>query len=241
MDDELRKIITGILAILLILGVVWINYQEEKKAKESTNLTRLIARVGIFASLSIIIYTVPFFKFTLPFFPSFLEIHFDEIPAFICGFAYGPLAGVLVIVIKTLVKLPISHTFMVGELSDLIYSIAFILPASIIYKKNRKFKGAMLGIGVGTVSQLIFAMLGNVYVMIPFYLYLAEFKVPAEALLGMMQKANPNITDIRWSYGLFAVLPFNALKDALVIAITLIVYKPLRKLIEKAHLDGGRL
>ena len=241
MDDELRKIITGVLAIFVLLGVVFINYQEEKKARKSTNLTRLVARVGIFASLSIIIYTVPFFKFTLPFFPSFLEIHFDEIPAFICGFAYGPLAGVLVIVIKTLVKLPISHTFWVGELSDLIYSIAFILPASLIYKKNRKFKGAMLGIGVGTAIQLVVAMLGNVYIMIPFYLYLAEFKIPAAKLLEMMQKANPNITDIRWSYGIFAVLPFNALKDALVIIITLIIYKPLRKLIEKAHFDNAGL
>lgn len=236
MDDELRKIITGILAILVILFCVWINVQEEKKARESTNFTRLIARVGIFASLSIIIYTIPFFKFTLPIFPSFLEIHFDEIPAFICGFAYGPLAGVLVIVIKTLVKLPISHTFMVGEISDLIYSIAFILPASIIYKHNRKFKGALLGIGVGTVSQLIFAILGNVYVMIPFYLYMAEVTIPAAKLLEIMQKANPNITDIRWSYGLFAVLPFNAIKDALVIIITLLIYKPLRRLIEKAKL-----
>ena len=31
----------------------------------------------------------------------FLELHFDEIPVFICGFAYGPLAGFLAICLKT--------------------------------------------------------------------------------------------------------------------------------------------
>jgi riboflavin transporter FmnP len=39
-----------------------------------------------------------------------------------------------------------------------------------------------------------------------------------------MQKAMPFITDVKWSYAVAAVLPFNLLKDALVIVITFIVY-----------------
>ena len=233
MDEKTRKIITGILIIAVLLVGVFLAHKEQKNNKESINLTRTIARVGVFAAISTILYTVPFLKFSLPIFPSFLEIHFDEIPAFICGFAYGPLSGVLVIVIKTLIKLPISSTAGVGELSDLLYSIAFILPATLIYKHNRNFQGVFAGLAAGTLCQIVISILGNVFVMIPFYLYVSEFKLTEATLLKLMQKANPYITDIRWGYGLFAVLPFNALKDALVIVITLLVYKPLRKVIEK--------
>ena len=233
MDEKGRKITAGVLIIAVLLIAVFINYQEQKKNRNSVNLTRLIARVGVFSAISALLYTVPFLKFSLPIFPSFLEIHFDEIPAFICGFAYGPLSGVLVIVIKTLIKLPISGTGTVGEWSDLIYSIAFILPATLIYKKHRNFKGVIIGISIGTVFQLIISMFTNVYVMIPFYLYVSDMKLTEAKLLEYMQRANPNITDIRWGYAFLAVLPFNALKNALVIILTLLTYKPLRRVIER--------
>ena len=108
-----------------------------------------------------------------------------------------------------------------------------ILPAAIIYKKHRTFKGALLGILVGTLLQIVIAMLSNVYLMIPFYEFVMGFK--EGMLLGLMQKANPAIRDVGWSYALFAVLPFNAIKDAAIIIITLLVYKPLHRFIEKIH------
>ena len=52
------------------------------------------------------------------FFPSFLEIHFDEVPAFIAGFAYGPMSAVFILIVKTLVKLPMTITAGVGENDD---------------------------------------------------------------------------------------------------------------------------
>ena len=95
----------------------------------------------------------------------------------------------------------------------------------------RKFKGAILGISIGFVIQIAIAVITNIYIMIPFYEFVMGF--PEGALLGMMQKANPAIKDVRWGYGLFAGLPFNAIKNAIVIAATLIIYKPLRKIIER--------
>ncbi len=84
--------------------------------QDKPNRIRFMSRIAIFGAMSTILYAVPVFKFPVPFFPTFLEFHFDEIPAFIAGFAYGPLAGFCVIALKTVLKLMFSwsNTFLVG-------------------------------------------------------------------------------------------------------------------------------
>ena len=191
---------------------------------------RMVSRIAIFGAMASILYVVPVFKFSLPFFPSFLEIHVDEIPAFIAGFAYGPLTGIGVVVIKTAAKFILTgspNTMGVGELTDLILSSVYVGVATFIYSKKRNLKGVALGFGVATVLQVIAAMLINVYVMIPFYMYVKNY--PLDGLLRMMRLANPAITDVGWSYAFFAVLPFNLFKDAIVIIVTFIIYRSLHK------------
>ena len=137
--------------------------------KNKAMSTRFIARTAVFAAVSIVLYTIPFLKFSLPIFPAFLEIHLDEIPAFMAGFAYGPLSGFLVILVKTLVKLPLTSTACVGELADFIYSVVFVVPAAIIYKKNRHLKGAIISMLVATVIQLVVASFVTTFVMLDIY------------------------------------------------------------------------
>jgi len=221
-------LIFGILIVIYIFVFLKLYYVEKQHAKYKFG-TKQIVRVAVFGALSGIFYI--FIKFPVPFFPSFLEFHFDEVPAFIASFAYGPISGILVLLIKTLIKLPFTKTLGVGELSDLIYSAAFILPAALIYKRHRNFKGVFTGLLIGTVFQLAISLISNVYVMIPFYMKVME--LPEAAIIGMCKAANPNITNVGWSYGLLAVLPFNALKDAAVIVLTLVTYKSVHKFIDK--------
>ena len=153
--------------------------------------------------------------------PAFLSLHFDEVPAFIAGFA--------VLVIKTIIKLPFTETLCVGELSDLIFSTAFVVPAAIIYQKKRNLKGVALGFALSTILQLIVSTVLNIYAMLPFYMFVMGFSY--EALLSMCQAANPAITSLGWPYGLFAILPLNLIKDAAVIVITFIVYRSIHSLL----------
>lgn len=203
------------------------------KGKEKTvySPVRLMARVAVFGAMATILYAVPVFKFSLPIFPSFLELHFDEIPIFICGFAYGPLAGFLAIALKTALKLLFNptSTLFVGELTDLILSTVYVVTATWIYQKKRNLKGVAIGFTFATLIQVFVAMLLNVYVMIPFYSQVMNY--PVEVLLGLMKKTIPAITDVGWSYAFFAVLPFNLLKDAIVIVITFLVYRSLHVLL----------
>jgi len=223
-------------AVLLgIILVAWILlfsklYFNEKRSVIYKNKTKFLVRVGIFSSISVLLYTVPFLKFPVPFFPSFLEFHFDEIPVFVAGFAYGPFSALCVLLVKTLIKLPLTTTLGVGELADLVYSSAFTLPAVSFYKKHRNLKSAIIGLSIGTLLQLIVSLLMNIYLMIPFYMSVMGFS--NEALLYLCRLANSNISNMKWSFGLIAVLPFNIIKDIVVVIVTIFVYKSLHKFID---------
>ena len=193
--------------------------------------TKFIARTAVFTAVSIILYTVPFLKFSLPIFPAFLEIHLDEIPALMAGFAYGPLSGFLVILVKTVVKLPLTGTAGVGELADFIYSAAFVLPAAFIYKKHRTLKGALISLLIATAVQLVVASFGTTFIMLDVYSVL--YHLPKQVILGMCQKINPSVTNLTWPFLLMVGLPFHALKDAIVVVVTFLLYKRLRWLFAK--------
>ncbi len=218
-DWQIYVSVFGIFLLVLIAAI----FIGKKTGKKKRTPVRMCARVAVFGSLSAILYVIPLFQIHFPFFPSFLAIHFDEIPTFIAGFAYGPWAAIGVIAIKTIIKLPFTSTLCVGELADLIFSLSYVLPAVLIYKKWRNLKGVALGFTVGTVCQLAVSLIMNIYAMLPFYMFVMGF--PEEALLSLCQAANPKITSLGWPYGLYAVLPLNAMKDAIVMVVTFFVYR----------------
>ena len=85
--------------------------------------TRYIAAVGI---LSAIAFVLQLIEIPVPMFmPTFIKFDFSDLPALIGAFAYGPVAGVLIELIKNILHSMASQSFGVGEISN------FILGASI--------------------------------------------------------------------------------------------------------------
>jgi len=199
--------------------------------KNKTITTKFISRTAIFAAISTILYVIPGLKFPIPIFPTFLELHFDEVPLLIAGFAYGPWSAILCIIIKGLIKMPLSTTMCVGELTDILYSIAFVIPAAIIYKRHRKFKGALIGSAVGMATQLLVSCFFTTFVILDFYMLVMN--IPKEGILGMCKAAGINIDSLSWPFLYSVALPFNLLKDAIIVGITLLIYKKIHLLIEK--------
>ena len=224
---DLTRLVIAI-ALLVVLGVFC---TAKLIGKRNPITTKFIARTGLFAAMSIILYLVPGLKFAVPFFPSFLEFHFDEVPALIAGFAYGPLSGFFVILVKTIVKLPMTNTMGVGELADFIYSVAFILPAAFIYKRHRSIKGALVGLSIATVVQLIVSSFVTSFLILDFYIFMMGW--PKVVILNMCKAANPNVTSLGWTFLFLVALPFNAMKDAMVVIITFLLYKRLHRVIDK--------
>lgn len=185
-----------------------------------------IAVIAILTAISFILYA--FVKFPLPFlFPAFLDIQFSDLPALLGGFALGPVAGCIIIVVKCCIKMAMSTTYCVGELADIIVGIAFVLPASLIYKYNKSRKGALIGLLVGMVVAVAASLLANWLILIPFY----AKAYGMEAIVGMMVSLYPNMTpETVYNYYLpLAVLPFNVLRCTLSGMLTYFTYKPLSK------------
>ena len=186
--------------------------------------TKQMTLIAIMSAITVILYF--FVKFNLPFFPPWLDIQVSELPALITGFAYGPYAGCLVILIRFLVKLPQTITAGVGEFADLILGVVLVIITSLIYKKHKTIKGALVGTALGVGVCTVLACVLNWLVLIPAYIELAKF--PLDALVGMMNYI-PGITvtadNFMLVYIFIGVLPFNLLRYLIVGLLTFLLYK----------------
>ncbi len=207
---------------------------EQVSAKRSYFSSARIAVIAMFSALAAILYI---FNFALPFaFPSFLEFKFSDIPVLIGSFALGPVSSVIIVVSEILIKLVVkgSSTMFVGEISDLLTSCAFAVTAGIIYKKHRTFKGALVGMAVGTAVEVVVAVLINWLFLVPFYVQFL-FNGNWAPLINAMNKLFPNCTrENFYNYYLWvSVLPFNLLRCLVAVLVTLPVYKRISMLINR--------
>lgn len=195
-----------------------------------TNRTTQIVIIANLTALSVLFYFT--LKFPLPFFPSFLDIQFSNLPAVIGGFAMGPVAGSLVVVLRTLIKLPFSSTAMVGELIDLIIGVSTVVVSSLIYKKVHSRKGAVLGMVAGALTWTVVAVAANYFFVLDFYVEF-YFGGNAAGLVGMLSMI-PGITEDNFKelYVIYTAIPFNLLLSTLVYLITFLVYKRISVLIQ---------
>lgn len=130
--------------------------------------TLYLSRVAILSALSAILHLFKFPIFPVPLF-NFLELDFGDVPALFAGFSLNPLAAVIVILIKNIIKIMTQGgtAFFMGDLSNIIVSLAFILPATIIYQRTKNKKGMFVGLAIATVSCLIVSTLSNYFVILP--------------------------------------------------------------------------
>lgn len=190
-----------------------------------------LAKLGIFAALSVILY---FLEFPLPFlFPEFLKLNLSDLPVLICGFSMGPLAAFIVVAVKILIKLPFTHTLCVGELADFLIGISFVMPAAVSYKKNKSKGTAVKGMLYGAVLSVCVAMLANRVMLIPFYLKVMNWKLAD--IVNMCSALMPFMTEGNFYpvYIFVSVLPFNLLRCFVVGVVTYFVYKRISNLLKK--------
>ena len=147
---------------------------------------------------------------------SFLKYEPKDVIITIGGFIYGPLASLSISLIVTLVEMgTVSDTGWIGAVMNFVSTAAFVLPATIIYKKMHNLKGAVIGLVSGVVSMIIVMLLWN-YILTPLYM-----GYPREAVAKML----PTV-----------FLPFNALKGGLNAALTMLLYKPVITALRAANL-----
>ncbi len=222
--------ISGALIFLCSFGYLYTYLQMKLNLKKMS--IKQMSVIAIFSALSVILYY--FGKFNLPFFPSWLDIQFSDVPALLTSFMYGPFSGVLVIIVRFFCKLPGTSTVGVGEFADVLIGVTLCIVAGIIYKKHRTLRGAICAMAIGMLSATLMATIANWLILIPAYKEIAKF--PQAALTGTMNTilgGQGIVTDSNFMvYYLFiGVIPFNLFRYSLVFVITLLLYKRLKMLI----------
>lgn len=180
--------------------------------------------------LGVIGFVIMLIEFPLPVFPNFLKIDFSDLTAVIGGFAMGPIAGIGIELIKNLLALSKTGTAGVGEAANFLIGSSMVLISSLIYKHKKTKMNAVIGLALGTIAMSVAGCLLNYFVLLPMYETALHF--PIKAVVAATHVVNPYVTDLK-SFILFAIVPFNVIKGAVISVVTMAVYKKISPVVHK--------
>lgn len=184
-----------------------VNVTRDKKKMS----TRIMVSSAMLAAISIVLVAAIHF----PLIPAaaFLEYDPADIPILIGAFAYGPVAGlVLAIVVSVIQGLTVSAgSGIIGIVMHIFATGACAFVAGSIYKKNKTRKMALIALVVGALVQTIAMVIMNL-IFTPLFM-----NVPLDVVISMMVPI---------------IIPFNLAKAGINGAITFILYKSISHLLK---------
>jgi len=145
----------------------------------------------------------------------FLKFEPKDVVITIAGFLYGPLAVVPMALVVGLLEMPLSATWLYGLIMNVASTCAFACTAAGVYKFRRTISGAAIGLTAGVIVTTG-VMIPLNYLITPFFMGVPRHVVVAILFIGI---------------GLF-----NFVKYALIAAITMQLYIPLKAALVKAKL-----
>ncbi len=169
--------------------------------KTSENTTKLV-KMGMLSAISLVLVLL----IRIPFPPApFLVYDPADIPILISGFAFGPLAGLMIAgVVSFLQAFALGGDGILGFLMHIIATGSFVIVSGLIYKKSHTRKGAVIALVLGSLVSIGF-MIGWNLIITPIYM-----GVPRVAVIAMI---------------IPVLLPFNLLKCVVNSLVTFILYK----------------
>lgn len=198
--------------------------QSENKLFTTQNMMRM-------ALLSVIaVLLMQFGALKLPMlFPSFLELDFSEVPAIIGVLTIHPLAGFVIVVLKNILKVVLfqTNTAYAGELANMLVSLGYICPLSLMVIKKRDLKTITIGICIGILGMTLAGAVVNYFITIPMY---AKLFMPMEAIINMGHVIYSGIVD-KGTLILYSFVPFNLLKGSIVSVVSIVIVKGLQPVI----------
>ena len=181
-----------------------------------------IYKIAVIAVMGAVSTVLMMFSFSVPLMPSFIKLDFSELPALITSFTLGPVAGVVVCLIKNLINLTMTTTAGVGELSNFLLGAAFVLTAGFIYRHQKTRKAAIIGSLIGAVVMAVISLPVNYFITYPFY---SNF-MPMEVIMKMYRDINSGIENL-WQALLIFNVPFTFIKAMCSVLVTCLVYQKL--------------
>ncbi|WP_409293368.1 ECF transporter S component [Peribacillus sp. SCS-37] len=175
--------------------------------------------IGMFSSIA---YILMLLNFPFPGFPPYLLVDFSDIPALIAAMIFGPLAGVLVELIKNTLDYLMTGAATgvpVGQAANFAAGILFVLPTYYVYRRLSSRKGLAAGLIAGTITMSIMMSVLNYFVFLPAYtLFLGAESMSSEA-------ARQTIVS--------SILPFNVVKGLLITVVFMLLFAKLNTWLNK--------
>lgn len=192
--------------------------------KPSIQNVRMLTMTAV---LSAIAFVLAFFEFPVPLSPSFARMDLSDLPALIGAFAYGPVSGVLIELVKNALQLLTSSTGGIGELANFIMGSSFAVAAGLIYKHHKTKKTAILACLIASVIMGVVATVVNYFILLPVF----EAFMPLDQLIASFGEFMPFIKT-KLDVVLFNAFPFNLLKGIGISIVTMLLYKRLTPILK---------
>lgn len=169
--------------------------------QNSAKIRKMIA-VGVFVALSYICCVLFHFKV------AFLSFELKDAVMTIGAMFFGPLAGLVTVVITCLIEfVTISGTGVYGLIMNVLASITFVCLGSLIYTKKRSMTGAVAGMVTASAAMIVVMLLANLLIT-PYYIGNGTTAADVAAMIPTL------------------LFPFNLTKAIFNSAVVFLLYKP---------------
>lgn len=195
------------------------------RSKNSTPFS--VRTLSVTAMLAAVAYLLAFAEFPVPLSPSFAKMDLSDLPALIGAFAFGPLSGLLIELVKNALQLLTTNTGGVGELANFLMGASYAVTAGLIYRYRKTKKMAILSCGIASVVMGIAAALANYFILLPLF----ENFMPLDQLIASFGEFLPFI-HTKLDIVLFNAFPFNLLKGLVIGGVTMLTYKRLTPILK---------
>ena len=172
----------------------------------------LLALMTTFAFVSVLLVRIPIVLF--------LKYEPKDVVILLTSLLLGPVEGLIVSVTTSFLEMiTISETGWWGFFMNILSSLAFVLPPALLNLKKTGVGSRLAGVGMGVVCATAVMLLWN-YIVSPLYMGVGR------------QEIVPLLVT--------AFLPFNLIKGTINASLTMILFSPLEKALNKARLVPDR-
>ena len=193
------------------------------RARKKTFTAGNLARMAILAAIASVLFLIE-----IPLGMPFYKLDLSNIPVLIGAFSMGTVPGIIILALKGAIGLLHSSSAGVGELADFIMGLAMIVPASLIYQRNKTRKTALAGMLTGMICAVIVSVFVNKWIMLPFYM--GAFHMTMDELVAA---AHWGGVDSEWKLLLLITAPFNLIKGLMISLLTAVLYKRVSPLLHE--------
>lgn len=162
--------------------------------------TKKLTFIGLLAAMA---WIISFFSFPILYWAPFLKVDFSDIPIILGMYIYGPISGIGIAAIRSLLSYVASGGeagFPIGDTTAFIATIVYTLPTYYFLKSSKlNRKRIFLASGLSTLSLTVTMAILNWWVVAPLYMRVMGFSVgPIKEYLAL------------------SVIPFNIIKGIVI-------------------------